>query len=223
MNYFIDAHKILTPATVIFKGAGVKQTNLFSYPNPLKVKAGYGWKLVNGEPVQLIDKRGILYSKTTGEAFNWQELGEYPDTYTPLKPNAGQLWTGSAWDDTQEIKLANAYNQKLSDHNQQLSDKSASFYSNVTGITYRYSTDNEAQLNLTGLVLANIDCDYICYKDNERLTINHSASQLRELGLQITAYKATLIGTHAALLQQLETFKAAENLAAIEALSWPSS
>lgn len=222
MDYFIDQHNTLTPATAIFKGAGIKQPNIFTYPNPLKVKSGYGWRLVNGEPVQLIDKRGTIYSKTTAEPRAWQALGELPEGYTHLKPEAGQVWTGNGWDYTEAQKLVTAYNQKLATFNQQLSEKNSSFYSNVTGTTYRYSTDNEAQLNLTGVVMANIDCPYICYKDDQRLSIDHSAEQLRELGLQITAHKAQTIATHAALLTQLNELKAANNLTAIEALSWPN-
>lgn len=222
MDYFIDPHNTLTPATAIFKGAGIKQNNIFTYPNPLKVKTGYGWKLVNGEPVQLIDKRGTIYSKTTGEPTPWQALGELPEGYTQLKPEAGQVWTGNGWDYTEVQKLETAYNKKLATFNQLLSEKNSSFYSSVTGTTYRYSTDNEAQLNLTGVVMAEIDCEYVCYKGDERLTVYHSAEQLRELGLQITAHKAQTIGTHAALLNQLNELKAANNLTAIEALTWPN-
>lgn len=222
MNYFIDQFGTLTPASFMLKGAGVTLNNIFTYPNPLKDKTGYGWRLVSGEPVQLIDKRGTLYNVGTGEPINWQELGEIPTGYTALKPEDGQVWNGSAWVDTAEQVLNKAYDKKLGELNALLTEKSSSFYSNVTGTTLRYSIDNEAQLNLTSVVLAGVDCPYICYKDDERITIPHTAEQLRALGLQVTAYKAELIGTHAALIKQLAQFKEAGNLTAIEAITWPN-
>lgn len=222
-HYYIDQFNTLTPANFILKGAGVNQSNLFSYPNPLKNKPGYGWQLVDGEPVQLVDKRGTIYSIANAEPKQWQQLGDIPEGYTTQKPEANQVWNGQQWIYTEAYLLEQAYNNKLAYLNNTLLEKSAFFYSSITGITYRYSTDQEAQLNLTGLVLAAVDCDYICYKDNERLVVHHSAAQLRELGLQITAYKAQLVATHATLLNQLNDFNQAKNIKAIEALSWPSN
>ena len=226
MNYYsIDKYNTLTPVTLI-KVPGMKlanQPNIFIYPQKLPIKKGFGWKLVNGEPIQLIDKRGTLYSKVAGEAIDWQELGEIPDGYTPIKPEAGQIWSGHGWQYSTDYQLNAAYETKLADINNLYADKSKYFYSNVTGKTYRYSTDNEAQLNLTGLVLAGVNSPYICYDGDQRLFIEHTAEQLKQLGLAITAYKAELIGTQAQLLTTLSNLKEANNIQAIEALAWPNN
>lgn len=225
MNYYsIDKYSILTPVTVI-KIPGIKlecQPNIFAYPQKLAIKKGYGWKLVNGEPKQLIDNRGMLYSTLNGEAINWQQLGEIPAGYTPLKPEVDQRWNGSEWQYSTDYQLNRAYEAKLTEINTLYAEKSQYFYSNVTGKTYRYSTDGEAQLNLTGLVLAGVNSPYICYDGDQRLFIEHTAEQLKQLGLAITAYKAETIGIQAQLLNTLTSLKNTKNIKGIEALAWPT-
>ena len=56
------------------------------------------WALVEGEPVQLLDRRGQVYQTATGGTLEWSALGELPKrlTSTPF-PGPFYVWIDDAW------------------------------------------------------------------------------------------------------------------------------
>lgn len=65
------------------------------------------WALVDGEPVQLVDRRGLVYQTETGAALEWSELGDLPDevTSTPF-PGPHHVWRLGAWVLDKEAKTS---------------------------------------------------------------------------------------------------------------------
>jgi hypothetical protein len=66
----------------------------------------FAWALVDGEPVQLMNRRGLVYQTETGAALEWAALGDLPDevTSTPF-PGPYHVWRLGAWVLDKEAKL----------------------------------------------------------------------------------------------------------------------
>jgi hypothetical protein len=100
--YLFDALGILAGPVSLpeVPGLGVQVPgNAVELDEPLPAPdPGQAWALVNAEPVQLADHRGLVYSTDTGAALEWGELGELPSGYTALPcPGAHYVWSGGAW------------------------------------------------------------------------------------------------------------------------------
>lgn len=67
----------------------------------------FAWALVDGEPVQLMDRRGMVYQTETGAAVEWSALGDLPDevTSTPF-PGPYHVWRLGAWVLDKEAKTS---------------------------------------------------------------------------------------------------------------------
>lgn len=60
--------------------------------------AGHVWVLVNGQPQQLADHRGIVYRTETGQAEQHEHLGALPEGLTTEpRPSADHVWNGNTW------------------------------------------------------------------------------------------------------------------------------
>lgn len=60
--------------------------------------AGKVWALVGGQPQQLADHRGQVYSTNTGKPLQHAGLGELPEGLTlEPRPSPDHLWNGSSW------------------------------------------------------------------------------------------------------------------------------
>lgn len=63
-----------------------------------KADDGKVWAVVDAVPVQLIDRRGTVYSVTTGAEEQWLGLGEVPAEYTLIPfPGIYHVWSGTEW------------------------------------------------------------------------------------------------------------------------------
>lgn len=72
---------------------------------------GQVWALVDGQPRQLADHRGTVYSTDTGEAVEHRELGALPEGLTPFaRPGPFHSWFGGGWvlDDAAKIAAEQA-------------------------------------------------------------------------------------------------------------------
>jgi hypothetical protein len=100
--YLIGLSGILSgPITlVVVPGIGCQMPdNAVELPQTLEVPAaGFVWALVEGEPVLLADHRGPVYSTATGEAQQFDELGELPEGLTlEQPPGPFHVWVAGAW------------------------------------------------------------------------------------------------------------------------------
>lgn len=60
---------------------------------------GFAWALVNGEPVQMLDRRGLVYQTETGASLEWSTLGDLPEEVTAQPfPGPFYVWRGGAWE-----------------------------------------------------------------------------------------------------------------------------
>lgn len=91
-------------------GIGIQMpSNAISLPNKLaKASAGKVWALVDGQPAQLADHRGEVYSTDTGEAQQHDALGDLPaGLTTEPRPSPDHSWSGNAWAFDAELQAAN--------------------------------------------------------------------------------------------------------------------
>lgn len=100
--YLIDAAGALVgPVTFpVVPGVGVQlPPDAVELPSQLaKPATGYAWSLVNGAVVKVQDNRGTVYSTTTGEQQQYEQLGALPDTVTTTpRPTADYAWSGTEW------------------------------------------------------------------------------------------------------------------------------
>lgn len=91
-------------------GIGIQMpSNAISLPNKLaKPAAGKVWALVGGQPAQLADHRGEVYSTESGAAQQHDALGDLPEGLTTApRPSADHSWSGNAWAFDAELQAAN--------------------------------------------------------------------------------------------------------------------
>lgn len=91
-------------------GLGIQMpSNAISVPNKLaKPVAGKVWALVGGQPAQLADHRGEVYSTETGAAQQHDALGDLPEGMTTEpRPSADHAWNGLTWAIDPALQAAN--------------------------------------------------------------------------------------------------------------------
>lgn len=95
------------------------------------------------------------------------------------------------------------------------------FLSNALGAPHYYSSQLEDQLNLTGVILSEVDSLYAC-RDAQGLKDfrQHTAQQMRQVGDDFTAFKLQLLQKAHRLKQQLDLALAAGDLATLESVTW---
>ncbi|MEA1606147.1 hypothetical protein [Pseudomonas spirodelae] len=70
--------------------------------------AGKVWALVDGQPQQLADYRGTVYSTATGAEQQHSELGDLPEGLTTeRRPSADHRWSGNGWAFDAALQAAN--------------------------------------------------------------------------------------------------------------------
>lgn len=99
MQYTFDKDGVLSKS--VFPetpGVGVQIPTNGVELEELPVKEGYVWLYNNGEVTQIKDNRGIYYLKETGEAIEYKELGDIPNTLTKKAPASPyDKWDGKKW------------------------------------------------------------------------------------------------------------------------------
>lgn len=100
--YLADSAGVLTGpvALPVIPGIGVQvPSNAVERPTKLgNPAAGKVWALVAGQPQQVADHRGTVYSTATGAPQQRAALGELPEGLTTEpRPSPDHGWTGSAW------------------------------------------------------------------------------------------------------------------------------
>lgn len=97
------------------------------------------------------------------------------------------------------------------------------FLSSALGTTFRYSSQLDDQLNLTGAILAGT---YMAYACRDELGVKafrmHSAEQLRRVGDDFTLFKQQLLQRAYDLKQKLYEALAGGDLKALELVTWES-
>lgn len=65
---------------------------------------GYVWAMLGTEPVELLDRRGTVYSTASGAAQQHNVLGELPEGLTAdPRPSPVHAWTGGQWEISAEL------------------------------------------------------------------------------------------------------------------------
>ncbi|MGB9577918.1 MAG: hypothetical protein ACPL3S_01460 [Halothiobacillaceae bacterium] len=101
-TYIADSAAVLSgPVELpIIPGIGIQlPSNAIQLPAKLaNPAAGHVWAMVDGQPQQVADHRGTVYSTDTGAELQHTKLGDLPaGTTAEPRPSADHSWIGSAW------------------------------------------------------------------------------------------------------------------------------
>ncbi|WP_025110831.1 tail fiber assembly protein [Pseudomonas sp. H1h] len=100
--YYVDemTREIAGPfEPMVIPGIGAQiPSNAIELPEQsLPVEAGHAWVWRDGQAVQLLDMRGLVYRKDNGLPFHWNEFGTLPDDLT-VKPRPNYcFWKDDDW------------------------------------------------------------------------------------------------------------------------------
>lgn len=180
--------------------------------------------LWDGERWQLIESyHGLTaYHAWTRAKIVVERAGPLPAGYTLEVPQAGQLWNGERWIDDIALAAETRYQEQIQALNLACeSEITGGFWSSALGSSYRYSSQLEDQLNLTGMVLRGLDGAFACYDVNGVKAFRpHTAAQLRQVGDEFTEFKMRCLQKIADLLRQLQAARDEVDIERIEALQW---
>lgn len=108
--YLIDAAgALLTPVELpSIPGIGIQMPgNAIEVDEILPPPAeGYAWTISEGNPVQRVDRRGVVFDINTGKKLSHDLLGELPAelTHEP-RPSPLHMWLNGQWQLDEELQL----------------------------------------------------------------------------------------------------------------------
>ena len=190
---------------------------------PPKIPANKGACWSNGKWVLVDYFDGlIVYSITTGEPLTVTGVGPIPSGYTTKKPRPDQVWKNGEWVDDIGAILAALYEQKLQEVNDSCNHHIESgFVSSALGAPYRYSSQMDDQINLTGMVLSGLDASYACFDANLVKGFRpHTAAQLHRVGQDLVRFKQSALQHADNLKQDLATALKDKKLKVMKAIKW---
>lgn len=164
----------------------------------------------------------IVYSTATGEPLTINGVGPIPSGYTVKKPGPDQVWKNGEWVDDIAAIVAALYDQKLLEINDGCNRHiEGGFYSNALGETYRYSSEMDDQINLTGMVLSGLDSGYACYDAEQvKAFYPHTATQLHLVGQDLVRFKQAALQHADSLKQDLASALKNKKLKVMRAIKW---
>ncbi|SFX83869.1 hypothetical protein SAMN03159398_03049 [Pseudomonas sp. NFPP02] len=164
----------------------------------------------------------IVYSITTGEPQTITGLGPIPSGYTVKKPGPDQVWKDGEWVDDIGAILAALYEQKLQEINTGCNRHIESgFISSALGGPYRYSSQMDDQINLTGMVLSGLDASYACFDANQvKGFLPHTAAQLHRVSQDLVRFKQAALQHANNLKQDLAIALKDKKLKVMKAIKW---
>lgn len=164
----------------------------------------------------------IVYSMQTGEPLTVEGQGPIPSGYTMKKPGPDQVWKDDEWVDDINAILAALHAQKLEDIAQACNRYiEGGFTSDALGALHHYNSELTDQINLTGLMLSELDSGYSCYDDQHVKAFRpHTATQLNQVGKDLTRFKQAALQHADNLKQALGEALRAKKLNAMRAIQW---
>lgn len=182
--------------------------------------------LWDGERWQVIDSyHGLTaYNTKTRAPIVVDRLGSSPAGYTLEVPGPGQIWTGDRWIDDIPAVVELRYHEQLQAMNIACQREiTGGFWSTALDERYRYTSELDDQVNLTGVALRGLNGPYPCYDEQGIKAFRpHTAAQLRQVSDEFTEFKMLRLQKVADLTEQLQAARLAQDLDAINALTWES-
>lgn len=182
-------------------------------------------QLWNGTTWELLDwLDGVTaYDTRTREPLQLQGMDPLPDGYTLLKPEPHQVWKDGAWVDDLPALLEGLYQEKLAALNRACSSHiEGGITSTALGKAHRYGSRMEDQVNLTGLVLLEVDADLACYPpDSEtKAWVPHTREQLHQVGVDMARHKQDALQHASKLKNELVAAHQAQDLEGMGNITW---
>lgn len=180
--------------------------------------------LWDGSKWQLVDSyQGLtIYSTATRAPMVIERAGGMPVDCTLEEPGPGQIWSNGHWVDDIPAVIELRYVAQVEAVNsscmQAITD---GFWSDALGEPFRYDTELEDQLNLTGMILRGTDGVYPCRDESgDKVFLEHTSEQLRQVGHDLAELKLLHLRKANDLKHALAVARSAADLVAINAVSW---
>ncbi|UZD95753.1 hypothetical protein LOY64_01710 [Pseudomonas corrugata] len=137
-----------------------------------------------------------------------------------LRPSAMHRWSDEGW----QLDLTGRHAEKVAEISLVCEVKITSgFRSAALGEPYQYDSQVEDQLNLTGVIIAGLDGFYPCRDGQGKKDFRlHTFAQIQQVGDDFTTFKLELLQKANNLKQRLDFALSANDLAALEAVTWES-
>jgi len=121
-----------------------------------------------------------------------------------------------------EAELVDLLRQKCANINKACKDAIESgFVSGALGSTYKYDSELEDQLNLSGNIQLGIDVKHRCADSNGNKTFRlHTAEQIRLVGEDMAAHKISCLEKSNALKEQANAAASAKDLDLLKGIKW---
>lgn len=177
-----------------------------------------------GKAWQLLDYFDglIVYNTANREPLTLIGLSPIPHGFTVKRPEPDQIWKNGRWVDDLNTQLAKLYPLKLTEINDGCAVYIASgFSSDALGDLHCYDSSLEDQVNLTGMILSELDGLCACTNSaGEKALREHTAEQLQVVGQHLVFFKQDALQQAERLKKTLSQTLVEKDLIAMKALEW---
>ena len=178
----------------------------------------------DGERWTLIDSYAGLtaYSIKTGAPLGIERHGELPAGYTLLVPGPNQVWENGGWRDDIPAVVEHLYAQKYQEINGACEREIiGGFWTQALGEPHFYASALEDQLNLVGVITRALPAPVACQDERGlREFREHTLEQLTQVSNTFCDYRLAAQQQADRLKKALAAARLAEDIKALEALSW---
>lgn len=154
-------HYLLTPQGIlsgpielpVIPGLGIQlPSNAVSLAKKLPApKAGHCWVLTDGNPTEVQDFRGQVYSTETGEPLNHTEPGPLPDGVTNVpRPSPDHAWKDGQWKLDAALQAENATAARKAQHARIDAERDARIDAGIEFQGKRYQSRATDRENIAG-------------------------------------------------------------------------
>ena len=162
------------------------------------------------------------YNIKTGAPLAIERHGELPSGYTLSAPGPNQVWENGAWKDDIPAVVEQLYDEKYKEVNGACERAIiGGFWAQALGERHFYASALEDQLNLVGVITRALPAPVACVDEQgQREFREHTLEQLTQVSNTFCEYRLEAQQHADQLKKALAAARAAEDIKALEALSW---
>lgn len=170
-----------------------------------------------------------IENQTVVETTGVDPVGRFHESliWVPCSADVDQRWQwdGHTFSPPPKADIQTVHADRTRDINQQCETAiTGGFWSEAIGGPYRYGSQLDDQLNLTGMVLGGKNSLYACRDEvGVKEFRPHTAAQLRRVGDDFTGFKLQLLQRANILKQRLDQALAEGDMTGLDLITWESN